>query len=253
MSLELYHYQNSVCSQKVRLVLAEKGLSFTSHHVDLMTFENLAEAYLAINPAGVVPTLVDEGRVITESSIIIEYLDDAYPDPPLKPDDAVSRAAMRSLIRLEDDTALEAVGVHTMNIFIGPMMASLSKEQLEAMRAKHPDPSRAAAHDLVATGGKLPDEILAKADRDLADTMDRLEAQLGEMAWRKADTVFLVGDCYSLADATWVPFLRRMELLGKAELIAPERRPNVARWYAAARTRPSFDEAITRWEQSANG
>ena len=133
MSLELYHYRNSVCSQKVRLVLAEKGLGFTSHHLDLMTFENLAEAYLAINPAGVVPTLIDQGRVITESSIIIEYLDDAYPDPPLKPDDAVSRASMRSLIRLEDDTALEAVGVHTMNMFIGPMMASLSEEQLEAL------------------------------------------------------------------------------------------------------------------------
>lgn len=243
MSLTLYHYQNSVCSQKVRLALAEKGLAFESAHVNLMTFENLADDYLALNPDGVVPTLVDDGTVIRESSVIIEYLDDRYPEPALKPAAAADRAAMRLLIRLEDETGLEAVGVHTMELFIKPMMASLSEEALDEMGKKHPKADRAAIHDLVARGGSIPQEVLDKATRDLTAALDTLEQALEGRA-------FLAGESYSLADATWVPFLRRMELLGMAGLFAPEARPRVANWYAACQQRPSFKDAIEWWEQN---
>ena len=73
--IELYHAHPSTCSQKVRLCLAEKGLDYTSRTVNLRANENLSPAYLALNPNGVVPTMVHDGHVIIDSSVICEYLD----------------------------------------------------------------------------------------------------------------------------------------------------------------------------------
>ena len=75
MTIELYHSPYSTCSQKVRLVLHEKGLAFTSHEISFRKEEHLAENYLKINPNGVVPSLVDNNSIITDSSCILEYLD----------------------------------------------------------------------------------------------------------------------------------------------------------------------------------
>jgi glutathione S-transferase len=78
MSLELYHSVNSVCAQKVRVALAEKGLEYKSR---LMTLrgDQFDPAYMRLNPNGVVPTLVHDGRAVIESSVILYYLDEAFP------------------------------------------------------------------------------------------------------------------------------------------------------------------------------
>ena len=81
--LELYHHNLSVCAQKVRLALAEKGLDWEDRHVDLMKSEHLTPDYLALNPKGVVPTLVHDGKPVIESTIILEFLEDAFPEPSL--------------------------------------------------------------------------------------------------------------------------------------------------------------------------
>lgn len=96
--LELYHAHISTCSQKVRLCLAEKGLTWESRAVNLLTGEHLRPEYLALNPNGVVPTLVDNGRTIIDSSVICEYLEETHPGSgsPLMPDSAYGRAAIRS-------------------------------------------------------------------------------------------------------------------------------------------------------------
>ena len=93
--LELYHNAMSVCAQKVRVVLAEKGISYTGIALDIRGGDTRTPAYLALNPNGVVPTLVVAGAPIIESTIICEYLDDAFPPVPLRPADPVVRAAMR--------------------------------------------------------------------------------------------------------------------------------------------------------------
>ena len=92
--IELYHFGLSTCSQKVRLVLAEKGLEFESHEVNLMAGEQHDPAYVKLNPNHVVPTLVHDGQVLIESSLIIKYLDDAFPAPPMRPHDALGRYAV---------------------------------------------------------------------------------------------------------------------------------------------------------------
>ena len=90
--LTLYHGLASTCSKKVRMCLAEKGLDWQSRLVNLQKFEQHDPDYLKLNPNGVVPTLVHDGRPITESTVIIEYIDDTFPDCPLKPEDTYARA-----------------------------------------------------------------------------------------------------------------------------------------------------------------
>ena len=77
--LELHHTNVSTCSQKVRLVLAEKRLEFESHEVDLIGGAQHDSEYVKLNPNHVVPTLIHDGRVLIESTLINEYLDDAFP------------------------------------------------------------------------------------------------------------------------------------------------------------------------------
>ena len=60
--IELYHSTHSTCSQKVRICLAEKGLAWTGHHLNLRRFDQLKPEFLALNPAGLVPVLVDGGH-----------------------------------------------------------------------------------------------------------------------------------------------------------------------------------------------
>ena len=93
--LELYTHPMSPCAQKVRIVLAEKGLDWKKHHIDLPNKENLRPEYLKLNPLGVVPTLVHDGRPVIESSIICEYLNDAFPHTPLMPADVYAASQIR--------------------------------------------------------------------------------------------------------------------------------------------------------------
>src|SRR6202051_776139 len=113
--LVLYHTSHSTCSQKVRLVLHEKGLKFDEVRIDLAKKEQLKPDYLALNPNGVVPTLVDDGIPIIESSVICEYLDEKYPENPLVPSDIVERARMRAWTHYIEEVAVGAIRVPSFN------------------------------------------------------------------------------------------------------------------------------------------
>ncbi|MEW6269705.1 MAG: glutathione S-transferase family protein [Thermodesulfobacteriota bacterium] len=239
MDLALYHYDHSVCSQKVRLCLEEKGLAWASHPVDLMRFENTRPEYLALNPEGVVPTLVHDGRPIRESTVINEYLDDVFPEPPLRPAGALARAEMRVWIKLEDDTALPSVGLLTFQRLIKPQMRQRSEGEIADMMAAHPNRERARLHRFVRDAD-LPAEVLRDAERKLVGVLDRLEASLASQPW-------LAGATYSLADLTWLPFLDRMVLLGMGDMLAPAARPALADWCARSRERPSYARAVLRF------
>lgn len=86
MSLVLHHALKSSASRRVRLFLEEKGLQWEGREVDLSRQEQHSPEYLKVNPQGVVPTLVHDGRPLHESGTICEYLDAVFPDPPLRPE-----------------------------------------------------------------------------------------------------------------------------------------------------------------------
>lgn len=96
--IKLYDYAQCPFCRKVRVALAEKGIEYERIHVDLRKGEQKKEWFLKLNPYGKVPVLVDNGSVIYESSIINEYLDERYPDPPLMPSHPSDRAKVRLLV-----------------------------------------------------------------------------------------------------------------------------------------------------------
>ena len=104
-----FFYAPGTCALAARIVLEEIGAPYDLARVDFSKQEQTSPDYLAINPKGVVPTLVHDGQAITESSIIIEYVDDAFPGAPLTPEDPVCRAKMRHWLRFSDDVAYKAV------------------------------------------------------------------------------------------------------------------------------------------------
>jgi glutathione S-transferase len=101
--IELYHHGSSVCAAKVRFTLMEKAIPWESRYVDILKGEQFDPEYLKLNPMAVVPTLVHDGEVLTESTVICEYLDDAFGDHPLKPETALETARMRLWTKAVDE------------------------------------------------------------------------------------------------------------------------------------------------------
>ena len=136
--LELYTHPMSPCAQKVRIVLAEKGLDWEKHHVDLQQKENLRTEYLKLNPLGVVPTLVHDGRPVIESTVMCEYVDEVWPgEPRLSPDDPVERAEMRAWLRFIDEVPSMAIRVPSFqNVFLERFLA-MSEEEYAAFRDRN--------------------------------------------------------------------------------------------------------------------
>ena len=99
--MKLYGYFRSSAAYRVRIVLNLKGIEYQQVAVHLVEGTQHSEAYANLNPQGLVPTLVlDDGRALTQSLAICEYLEETYPNPPVLPDDAAGRARVRALAHL---------------------------------------------------------------------------------------------------------------------------------------------------------
>lgn len=229
--IELYHNANSTCSQKVRLALAEKGLAWHGHAVDLRGFAQLEPAFLALNPAGMVPVLVHAGQVITESMVINEYLDEVFPKLPLRPADPAGRARVRAWTLHIATGPTWAIKAPSYEKNLRPALAGTRTEaEFAAIAARMPDQENAARWVVAATRGFTPAELDAEYAR-LAQTLDRMQAALESADW-------LAGEMYTLADVDMAPFVHRLAALGQNAMIAA--RPRVADWYARIQARPAF-------------
>jgi glutathione S-transferase len=237
--IALYHFGFSTCSQKVRLVLAEKGIDFESHEINLIAGGQHDPDYVKLNPKHVVPTLVHDGHVLVESSLIIAYLDDAFPDPPLRPADALGRYAVGRWIQRVDDALHPAAPIVT--FAIGPRNAILQQpaEVREANIAGIPDPAaRATRRSVIEHGVAAPE--FAGALGVFLETLDAMEADLADRPW-------LSGERFGLADATLLPYVLRLEHLAMDPLLDASVRPRVADWFARVKALPSYAAAVEAW------
>ena len=233
--LELWHATHSTCSQKVRICLAEKHLGWQSYFVDLRRFQQLEPAFLALNPAAVVPVLKDDGRVIRESLVINEYLDDAYPQTPLRPRSPLARARMREWTLYIAEEPTWAVKVPSFQKNIRPELAGkYSDGEIEALAARMPNRETAARWVKAVREGFSEREVAASLER-LAGTLDRMASALADDPW-------LAGEEYSLADVDMAPFVHRIAALGEGAMI--EARPRVADWYGRIQAREAFQAAM---------
>jgi len=234
--LELYHYGLSVCAHKVRFALAEKGLAWTSRIVDLHKGEQFSPAYLKLNPSGVVPTLVHDGMPVIESTVINEYLDDAYPDRPLRPSAALARMSMRLWAKRIDDAIHAACGTLTIAAASRVRLAKIHAQGLtvDEYVAQIPDAKRRARQREVLTHGMRAEGVLPAFQAYTAFLSD-MEATLGH--WH-----YLAGEEISLADIDLFPYVLRLDMLGMSAAFAE--RPALLRWYDGLRSRPAL-QAIT--------
>jgi glutathione S-transferase len=231
--LTLYHAWSSTCSQKVRLCLAEKGLEYEGRLLNLRRFEQLSPAFLALNPDGMVPVLVEGDLVLTESTVINDYLEDRFPAPRLRPADPAGRARVALWNRLVDEVASPAIKAPSFALNMVPAMAGTDMAALEETLARMPDQAVAGRWRRAAQGG-LTAEELAYAHGRLHRVLARMEAALARHAW-------LAGPEYTLADINMAPFVLRIASFPDYDL--PRDWPRVAAWMAALMARPAFPAA----------
>jgi glutathione S-transferase len=236
--LALYHNDMSLCAQKVRMCLAEKGLAWESRHLTLRSGEHQQPWYLKLNRRAVVPTLVDGDKVIPESNVILEYLDEAYPQPALMPADPYARAKVRLWTKqLDEDVHDASAAVMSFGIAFRQQYldrGEAGKKMLEEIPNLF---KRERRRDVIEKGTGSQHFVIAV--RRMVLLLDEMEEALAAHAW-------LAGDRYSLADVAFAPYLARLEHLNVAGLF--DERRQVADWYRRCKARPSFHDAITKWE-----
>ena len=235
--MKLYHNPMSTCSQKVRLVLAEKKLEFESVILDLQSGAQFESGYLKLNPQAVVPTLVHHDQAITESTLINEYLEDCYPKPSLLPKTAVERYQLRAFCKQLDDRLHPACGVITYAIGARPGLLTKPKAELAALIAQIPDEARRRHRAMVIQDG-VHAPIFATALAQYLQILNFAEAQL-------ALTPFLAGTQLSLADYALTPYVLRLEHLAMDTVM--DRYPALVAWYRAIQQRDSYHVAIDNW------
>ncbi|MGD9920323.1 MAG: glutathione S-transferase family protein [Pseudorhodoplanes sp.] len=230
----LYHFPISTCSQKVRLALAEKKLGYESRIVDLLAGEQTSEAYLAVNPNGVVPTLVHDGHVVVDSSVICEYLDDVFPNPPLGPASSIERARMRAWMRYLEEVPTVAIRAPSLNkLLSNGRLFSDARPGGDAFAERTGKmPLRKHFYREMGPDGFRAAMVEASLD-SLRSTLERAERALD-------GSPYLIG-AFSMADILLLPTVVRMEDL-KIDGLWHDL-PNVANWYARCKARPSFDVA----------
>ena len=127
--MRLYSYWRSTTAYRVRIALALKGLSYDTQAVDLARGDQLADAYVEINPIAGVPTLVlDDGHGLTQSMAILEYLDRTFPSPPLLPEDPFAAAQVRAA------AYVIACDVHPVNnLRVGTQLKAMGHSQSDVV------------------------------------------------------------------------------------------------------------------------
>ncbi len=232
--LKLYHANHSTCSQKVRLCLAEKGLDWESELVNLATNEHLTPEYLALNPNGVVPTLIHDGAVITDSGVICEYLEEVFSDVPLLPSEPTERAIVRAWIRYLDEVPTAAVRVPSFNMAFLPRYDGLDDDAFQKEQADI-RPLRKHFYEKMGRKG-FDDTEVDNALEQLSATISRMEARLQDNPW-------LSGAELGLADFIAAPLMDRLDDLNLEELWQKSS-PKVTDWFERLRSRPSFAKAF---------
>ena len=242
--LELYHFTNSVCSQKVRMTLFEKGLEWKGHEVNLFTSAQYKPDYLKLNPKGYVPALIHDGAAIRESPLICEYLDEVFPAPPLMPGDAAGRVAARLWSKAIDEGLFEGVTVFSFSAMFRDRMKALSDEERERRYRNVGDPVRRDRHKSVFEHG-VDSPYVARAVASYEIAFKGMEEALtgGVAEGVAGGSEWLAGGMFSLAEINLAPFVARLEYLTLLDLWTAGR-PAVAAWWSRVKDRPSYQAEI---------
>jgi glutathione S-transferase len=230
--LTLYHGVAAICSQKVRICLAEKGLDYEARDATGMLRD---PEYLKLNPGGYVPTLIHDGMALTESRIICEYLNDVFPQPPLLPENPYDRARVGLWTKQIDDTLHLNIFTLSCAVIFRHHYANMPPKQLETDLPLDPT-KRERTRDLIANG---------ENSRFVKIALDRFTRLIDDLERALTASTWLVGESYTLADCDYTPYMQRLTDLGLEFLWS--NKPRVNDWFKRLRTRPSFGSVLTDW------
>ena len=234
--LHLYHADFSNCSMRVRIALEEKKRDWTSHNVDLVKGENLTKEYFGINPNGVVPTLVDDGVVIIESTDIIDYLDKKFTPGSLRPESEKDLQLMYDWMHLASDNHLSIKTYMYGNVKNGPNLKRTAEQMADYRQKQTFNTALLEFHERFNSN-----EGFTKKDLDNATAV--VDGCFRRMNERLADNDWLAGESFSLADITWIPQL----VVLKVANYPFENYPNLEKWKNAIIKRPSFKQGVMAW------
>ena len=234
MTLELYNFPASTCSLKVRLCLAEKKLDWVDHRLSPGATDHLTPEYLKMNPNGVVPTLLHDGVPILDSSVIIEYLDEVFPEVKLTPIDPKERAKMRWWLRYFEEKPTGAVRYPTFQKILIRNFKDMSSKEFKAAAEKRP--LKTDFYNRMGRDGFSKEEIQSALD-DISQTVERIDGAIKENGGP-----WIMGDFYSLADICVGPLIDRMEDLGYEDLWE-KKLPYITQWLKNLKWRPAYQVA----------
>jgi ganglioside-induced differentiation-associated protein 1 len=243
--LELYHHGSSACAAKVRFALEEKRLAWSGHIVDILRGEQFRAEFIALNPKAVVPVLVHDGWVLPESTVICEYLEQAFPENPIYPSSARACAAVRLWTKAVDEelhpacSALTYVASHRHTILRN---GSGSFEEFASQGSSEGASARRLKWEWLQKGIEAPGaaERIGLYDRYMRKMDDALRS--GE---------WLVENRFSMADITMAPYVNRLAALSMEGIWGGGRLPRLEAWFARVQSRPAFRSALLQWMPEA--
>ncbi|WP_076536565.1 glutathione S-transferase family protein [Shewanella sp. UCD-KL21] len=237
--IKLYHNDMSVCAQKVRLVLAHKGIDWESIHLNLRAGDQFKPDFRKVNPKAIIPVLTHDDHVITESNVICYYLDEVFMQQPLMPQSPLQKAELRGWLTRLDAGLHEQIAIISFCLaFRHQILNRHSTEAaLEDFLASIPDPARAILmRDMVTNGTSSPRLQLAilaykKLIKDLANSLENSD--------------WIVSSGISLADYSYIPYIERLEQLQLNGLW--EDYPQIEQWIVRVRATDAYQTAMVEW------
>ncbi len=223
MTLELHHGGPGANSLKVLLTLAEKNIDYVDHRLNLVRFEQHEPEFVKINPRGQVPVLIHDGRIITESTVICEYLDAVFPAVPLRPRDEYWRAQMRIWTKFVDEYFCWCVSTLGWEAMGKRVVRDMPEAAFEAFVARVPLHEQKVKWRNARHG--FDPALLAEERRKIRFSVEKLEADLTERKW-------LAGDEYSLADICTYPMASAVPRL-MPEAMSEAAAPRAMAWLRA--------------------
>lgn len=245
MAIKYYHAEPLANSLKSMLPLFEKGLAFDSVYVNLHKFEQHEPWFIGINPEGQVPVLDHDGVIVTHTTVINEYLEDAFPDAPsLRPNTPDGNARVRYWNKFVDEHVMNHVSMHGWHRMVGVIARKIEGGDFEQLMARIPLADQRQKWMTARSG--FSEEQLAHASEKIAAAVTKVEAQLGRTAW-------LAGETYSLADINFYSHCGMMVERMFPEMEIATRAPRLIEWRDRVTARPATQQALAMPDHTEPG
>jgi glutathione S-transferase len=244
MTLKYYHAEPLANSLKSMVPLIEKNLAWQSIYVDLHKFEQHESWFTAINPEGQVPVLDHDGVIITHTTVINEYLEDVFPEVPLRPRNPVGAARMRYWNKFCDEQVMNYVSMHGWHRMVGIIARSVESGEFERLMERIPLPDQRTKWRTARSG--FSEKDLTHATEKILYALDKVEKQLGETQW-------IAGNDYTLADINFFSMCGVSVVRMFPEMEIEKRWPRVVEWIERMRARPAVKRALAGEDRTAPG